>query len=115
MSNAELINKRRKNIVDAKLESMMRKTNSHCVIVSLKDGGMYTVELSERVLIEALINFEADVYGEYKLLEAGKFIINTYDSFLSKDGGHLTKVGKDFMNTIVKYIAEMAKAKGKAK
>ncbi len=40
MSNIELINKRRKHIVDAKLESMMRKTNSHCVIVSLKDGGM---------------------------------------------------------------------------
>lgn len=115
MSNIELINKRRKHIVDAKLESMMRKTNSHCVIVSLKDGGMYTVELSERVLIEALIDFEAEIYGEYKRLEAAGHIINTYDSFLSKNSDHLTEVGKDFMNDIVKNIAEMAKAKGKAK
>ncbi|HHG9959543.1 TPA: hypothetical protein ACPZLH_000661 [Yersinia enterocolitica] len=115
MSNIELINKRRKHIVDAKLESMMRKTNSHCVIVSLKDGGMYTVELSERVLIEALIDFEAEIYGEYKRLEAGEFIINTYDSFLSKSSDHLTEVGKDFMNSLVKNIAEIAKAKGKAK
>ncbi|ATM85047.1 hypothetical protein [Yersinia frederiksenii] len=115
MSNIELINKRRKHIVDAKLESMMRKTNSHCVIVSLKDGGMYTVELSERVLIEALIDFEAEVYGEYKRLEAAEHIINTYDSFLSKSGDHLTEAGKDFMNAIVKNIAETTKAKGKAK
>ncbi|RXA96924.1 hypothetical protein [Yersinia sp. 2105 StPb PI] len=113
MSNIELINKRRKHIVDAKLESMMRKTNSHCVIVSLKDGGMCTVELSERVLIEALIDFEAEVYGEYKRLEAAEHIINTYDSFLSKSGDHLTEAGKDFMNAIVKNIAEMTKAKGK--
>lgn len=114
MSNIELINKRRKHIVDAKLESMMRKTNSHCVIVSLKDGGMYTVELSERVLIEALIDFEVEVYGEYKRLEAAEHIINAYDSFLSKSSDHLTEAGKDFMNAIVKNIAEIAKAKGKS-
>lgn len=73
-----------------------------------------TVELSERVLIEALIDFEAEIHGEYKRLEAAEHVINTYDSFLSKNGDHLTEVGKDFMNAIVKNIAEITQVKGKS-
>lgn len=44
----------RKYLIDAKLNSMLRKTNSHCTIVTLEDGSMRTVELSESTLIKGL-------------------------------------------------------------
>lgn len=50
----------RKYLIDAKLNAMLRKTNSHCTIVTLEDGSMRTIELSESTLskgLEIFLNF----------------------------------------------------------
>ncbi|NHB93755.1 hypothetical protein [Photorhabdus cinerea] len=112
MSNQTLIERYRNRLISAKLDAMMGKTNSHCIPVSLHDGSMCTVELSEEILKKALyVFFEALIYNEHKREKADKYILNSYSDYLSKYGG-LTKEGDDFMCALVKLIAERAKHGG---
>lgn len=50
-----LIETRRRHLVRAKLDSMMRRTGSHFQIVKLEDGSNLPVELDEDILTKALI------------------------------------------------------------
>ncbi|RAW91136.1 MULTISPECIES: hypothetical protein [unclassified Photorhabdus] len=108
MSNQTLIERYRNRLIAAKLDAMVKKTNSHCIAVSLHDGSMCTVELSEEILKKALhVFFEAPVYDEYKREKADNYILNSYTDYLSKHW-KLTNEGDDFMSALIKLIAERA-------
>ncbi|KER01067.1 hypothetical protein [Photorhabdus temperata] len=112
MTNQTLVERYRNRLIAAKLDAMMKKTNSHCIAVNLNDCSMCTIELSEEILKRALhVFFEAPVYDEHKREKADKYILNSYGDYLSKYGG-LTKEGDDFMCALVKLIAERAKHSG---
>ncbi|MCP6629175.1 hypothetical protein NL507_28660, partial [Klebsiella pneumoniae] len=62
-----LIETRRRHLVRAKLDSMMRRTGSYFQIVKLEDGTKLPVELDEVILTKALIKlFEAMIYDNHK-------------------------------------------------
>ncbi|MCC8375582.1 hypothetical protein CKY10_21800 [Photorhabdus sp. HUG-39] len=112
MSNQTLIERYRNRLIAAKLNAMMMKTNSHCIAVNLNDCSMCTIELSEEILRRALhVFFEVPVYSEYTRCKADNYILNSYRDYLSKYGG-LTGEGDDFMQALVKLIAERAKHGG---
>ncbi len=109
MSNQTLIERYRNRLIAAKLDAMVKKTNSHCIAVSLHDGSMCTVELSEEILRKALhVFFEVPAYSEYTRCKADNYILNSYSDCLSKHGDRLTGEGNDFMCALIKLIAERA-------
>ncbi|MCW7547130.1 hypothetical protein OO184_04005 [Photorhabdus sp. APURE] len=113
MSNQTLIERYRNRLIAAKLDAMMKKTGSYCIAVSLHDGSMCTIELSEEILKKALhVFFEVPAYNEYKRDKANNYILNSYGDYLSKYGDKLTNEGDDFMQALVKLIAERAKHGG---
>ncbi|TDB48049.1 hypothetical protein [Photorhabdus luminescens] len=113
MSNQTLIDRYRNRLIAAKLDAMMKKTGSYCIAVSLHDGSMCTIELSEEILKKALhVFFEAPVYDEYKRERADNYILNSYGDYLSKYGDKLTNEGDDFMSALIKLITERANHSG---
>lgn len=103
----------RKYLVDAKLNAMLRKTNSHCTIVTLGDGSMRTVELSASTLIKGLeIFFELPALDVNKRSEAEPMILESYKLLLKKGNDKLNDRGHEFMNNLVKNIAERANERG---
>ncbi|MGV7962003.1 hypothetical protein QPK13_13120 [Photorhabdus tasmaniensis] len=112
MITKTLIERFKKRLIVAKLDAMMKKTNSHCIAVTLHDNSMCTVELSEEILKKALyVFFEVPVYDTYRQCEADAYILDSYSSYLSKHC-KLTKEGDDFMCALIKFIAERAKHSG---
>lgn len=113
MNYQQKIAQYRKYLVDAKLNSMLRKTNSHCTIVTLVDGSMRTVELSESTLSKGLeIFFELPALDVNKRSEAEPMILESYKSLLKKGNDKLNDEGYEFMNNLVKNIAELANERG---
>ncbi|OWO80647.1 hypothetical protein B5C26_17875 [Photorhabdus luminescens] len=108
MISQTLIERYRNRLIAAKLDAMMKKTGSYCIAVSLHDGSMCTVELSEEILRKALhVFFEVPAYDEYRQCDADGYILDSYNSYLSKHW-KLTREGDDFMQALVKLIAERA-------
>ncbi|MEH4988139.1 hypothetical protein PO461_11975 [Enterobacter asburiae] len=99
------IRTRRNKLVQAKIISVMRRTGGNVQLVKIDGDILFPVELSEDVLTNALTGvFEAMIYDNHKRPEAEKLISNHYSDCM---GIHkLTPDGVDFMNAIVKTIAE---------
>ena len=113
MNTQQKIAQYRKYLVDAKLHVMQRKTNSHCTIVTLDDGSIRAVELSESILNKALEKlFELPVLDANKRVEAETMILETYKSLLKKGNDKLTDEGHEFMSNLVKNVAELANERG---
>ncbi len=113
MSNQTLIERYRNRLIAAKLDAMLKKTNSYCIAVSLHDGSMCTVELSEEILKKTLhVFFEFPAYNEYTRCKADNYILNSYSNCLSKHGDRLTGEGNDFMRALIKLISERDKPGG---
>lgn len=101
-----LIETRRRHLVRAKLDSMMRRTGSYFQIVRLEDGTKLPVELDEDILTKALIKFfEAMIYDTHKRPEAESIIAGHYLSCRSKNET-LTTRGDEFMNALIATLAE---------
>lgn len=103
----KLIETRRRHLVQAKLDSMMRRTGSHFQIVKLEDGSSLPVELSADILTRALIKFfEAMIYDNHKKRTAEELISAHYLSCVGIN--KLTPDGVDFMNALIATLAEMS-------
>lgn len=103
----------RKYLIDAKLNAMLRKTNSYCTIVTREDGSMRTVELSASTLNKGLeIFFELPALDVNKRSEAEPMILENYKSLLKKGNDKLNDRGHEFMDCLVKNIAELANERG---
>lgn len=100
-----LIETRRRHLVRAKLNSMMRRTGSHFQLVKLDDGTTLPVELDEDILTKALIKiFEAMVYDIHKREQAENLISEHYSNCMGVN--KLSPDGVDFMNALIATLAE---------
>ena len=99
------IKTRRNRLIQAKLNSVMRRTCGNVQLVKIDGDIPFPVELSEDLLTNALTGiFEAMIYDNHKRTEAERLIAEHYSDCM---GIHkLTPDGVDFMNAIVKTIAE---------
>ncbi|CAH1457838.1 Uncharacterised protein [Klebsiella quasipneumoniae] len=102
-----LIETRRRHLVRAKLDSMMRRTGSYFQIVELEDGTTLPVELDEDILTKALIKlFEAMIYDNHKREQAEHLIAEHYSNCMGVN--KLTPDGVDFMNALIATLAEQS-------
>lgn len=107
MDKVNLIETRRRSLVQGKLDSMMRRTGSHFQIVQLDDGSNLPVELTEDILTRALIKlFEAMIYETHKRYRAEELISAHYSACVGVN--RLTPDGVDFMNALIATLAEMS-------
>ncbi|MGK0736954.1 hypothetical protein ACSFCT_09210 [Yokenella regensburgei] len=99
-----IIEKRRRRLVPAKLNSMMRRTGSYFQIVTLQDGSQLPIELDEDILTRSLIQlFETMIYEMSGQTAGNLLIANHYAECM---GIHkLTPDGVDFMNAIITKLA----------
>ncbi|EPO0169105.1 TPA: hypothetical protein JAW23_003005 [Citrobacter koseri] len=102
-----LIETRRRHLVRAKLDSMMRRTGGYFQIVKLEDGSKLPVELDEDILTKALIKlFEAMIYDMHKHEQAEDLISEHYSACVGIN--KLTPDGVDFMNAVIATLAEQS-------
>lgn len=102
-----LIETRRRHLVWAKLDSMMRRTGSYFQIVKLDDGTKLPVELDEDILTKALIKFfEAMIYDPHKREQAENLIAEHYSNCMGVN--KLTPDGVDFMNELIATLADQS-------
>lgn len=107
-----LIETRRRHLVRAKLDSMMRRTGSYFQLVKMDDGTTLPVELDEDILTKSLIKFfEAMIYDTHKREQAENLISEHYSNCMGVN--KLTPDGVDFMNSLIATLAEQSlKAEG---
>lgn len=110
MSN--LIETRRRRLVQAKLASLKRRTGNYFQIVDMDDGTKLPIELDSDILTKALIKlFETMIYENHKRTEAEILISNHYSNCTGIN--KLTPLGVDFMNAVIATLAEeLLKAEG---
>lgn len=102
-----LIKTRRRRIVIAKLDSMLRKTGGHFAVVNLPNSEVTTVELNEKILTKALIKvFEAMVHDSNKRTEAEQHISDHYSTSMGNKLNKLSPLGMEFMNAVIANLAE---------
>ncbi|BET98135.1 hypothetical protein [Xenorhabdus taiwanensis] len=106
MTQSTLLERKRKALVNAKLDSLKSKYGVHTDIVTVKNT-KYRLDLDEEVLTNALIHhFERSV----RLSLKGQFVaegalIKIYENFYTKFG-NLTEEGEAFMTEILENVAQ---------
>ncbi|MEQ1968797.1 hypothetical protein ABLA30_17670 [Xenorhabdus nematophila] len=103
MTPSDLIARKRKALIDAKLNSLEKKYGAHTEIINV-NGIKYQLDLDKNILSIALMHFfefEAFKLGN----KAARSIINSYESFYTIHG-NLTKKGNEFMNELLELIAQ---------
>lgn len=101
----KLIETCRRHVVQAKLDSVMRKTGENIQMVRLDSGELFPVELSEELLTKALIKlFETMIHENHKRTEAEILISNHYSNCTGIN--KLTPLGVDFTNAVIATLAE---------
>lgn len=109
------IEKRREKLVQAKLNSVIRRTGGNIQLVKQENGSLFPVELDGEILAKALIKlFEAMIHENHKRAEAENIIAGHYSFCLSKKET-LTTHGAEFMNALVESLAELAAEKQEGK
>lgn len=102
-----LIETRRRRVVQAKLDSVMRRTGGNIQMAKLDNGALFPVELSEELLTKALIKlFEGMIYDTHKRSEADSIIAGHYDDCTGVN--KLTPYGVPFMDALIETLAEEA-------
>ena len=103
----KLIETRRRRLVQAKLDSVMRRTGGNIQMAKLDNGELFPVELSEEILTKALIKlFEGMIYDTHKRSEAESIISGHYSDCLGKS--KLTPDAVYFMDALIETLAEEA-------
>ncbi|MDH1318755.1 hypothetical protein N5C39_10315 [Enterobacter bugandensis] len=109
----QLIEIRRRHLVQAKLDSVIRRTGGNIQMAKLDNGSLFPVELSEEILAKALIKlFEGMIYDTHKRSEAESIIAGHYADCLGKS--KLTPEGVYFMDALIETLAEEATKKRRA-
>jgi hypothetical protein len=102
MTPSYLIVKKRKALIDAKLNSLEKKYGTHTEIVTV-NGIKYRLDLDSKILSIALMRFFE--FEAFKLdKKAARRIIDSYESFYTIHG-NLTKEGEEFISEVLKDIA----------
>ena len=110
MDKINLIETRRRHLVLAKLDSVMRRTGGNIQMAKLDNGALFPVELSEELLTKALIKlFEEMIYDTHKRAEAESIISGHYADCMGKN--KLTPDAVIFMDALIETLAEEAMKK----
>lgn len=110
-----LIDKRRGKLVQAKLDSVMRRTGGNIQLEKQGGGSLLIVELDHEILTKALTDlFEAMIHENHKRAEAESIIADHYSSCLSRKET-LTARGAEFMNALVGLLGDMTTEKREEK
>ncbi|MBD2784159.1 hypothetical protein ID858_14040 [Xenorhabdus sp. DI] len=105
MTQLTLLERKRKALIQIKLDTLQKKHGCHSVIVKVA-GVNYRLDLDEEILTIALIRFfELYVLALKSKPIAEKLIVDTYNGFYTKFG-NLTEEGNEFMNEILQLIAK---------
>lgn len=109
-----IIETRRRRLVRAKLDSVMRRTGGNIQMAKLDNGALFPVELSEELLTKSLIKlFEGMIYNTHKRSEAEAIISEHYASCLGKS--KLTPEAVYFMDALIETLAEEAMKKRRSR
>ncbi|AYA40653.1 hypothetical protein HZS38_09675 [Xenorhabdus nematophila] len=101
MAQLTLLERKRKALIYAKLDTLKKKYGSYSEFIEVNDFN-YRLDLDEEILTLALINlFEKDA------VTAGgeKLLIESYSNFYTQHG-NLTIEGNEFINEILKLVAK---------
>lgn len=110
MDQKSLIETRRRRLVQAKLDSVMRRTGGNIQMAKLDNGALFPVELSEDVLTKALIKlFEEMIYDTHRRAEAESIISGHYADCIGRS--KLTPDAVYFMDALIETLAEEAMKK----
>ena len=109
----KLIETRRRRLVQAKLDSVMRRTGGNIQMAKLDNGTLFPVELSEELLTKALIKlFEEMIYSTHKRDEAEAIISEHYAECTGVN--KLTPHAVPFMDALIETLANEAIKKRRA-
>ncbi|PHM54453.1 hypothetical protein Xsto_04172 [Xenorhabdus stockiae] len=101
MTELTLLERKRKALINAKLDALQKKHGCHSVIVKVGRTN-YRLDLDEEILNLALIElFEKDTLA----VGGEKILIDSYSNFYTKHG-NLTIEGDAFMEVILEHIAQ---------
>ncbi|WP_340608305.1 hypothetical protein [Xenorhabdus bharatensis] len=106
MTELTLLERKRKALINAKLDALKKKYGCHSVIVKVGRTNCQ-LDLDEEILTNALIHhFEKSVI----LSLGGRFVaesalIKIYDNFYTKYG-NLTEEGEAFINELLENVAQ---------
>ncbi|WP_426576743.1 hypothetical protein ACP179_20725 [Xenorhabdus stockiae] len=103
MHSSDLLSKKRKALINAKLDALQNKYGTHTEIVNV-NGIKYQLDLDKNILSIALMRFfefEAFKLGN----KAARSIIDSYESFYTIHG-NLTKEGEAFINELLENVAQ---------
>lgn len=109
----------RRRILKAALLRHQQKTGSTCIVVSLPEGGITTLELTEIVMDGLLSRFEKEINSEFGIAEGNKFIREIYRGAVDVNGRgeFLTESGKliidELLNELVRFARSRAMQGGK--
>ncbi|SFU98880.1 hypothetical protein [Xenorhabdus koppenhoeferi] len=104
MTQSTLLERKRKALIYAKLDTLKKKYGSYSEFIEV-DNFNYRLDLDEEILTIALIcSFERDVLAVNKKSEAEQLIVDTYNSFYTQFG-NLTEDGNAFINEVLKLVA----------
>ena len=110
MDKKSLIETRRRRLVQAKLDSVMRRTGGNIQMAKLDNGALFPVELSEEVLTKALIKlFEGMIYDTHRRAEAETIISGHCADCIGRS--KLTPDAVYFMDALIETLAEEAMKK----
>ncbi|AOM39993.1 hypothetical protein [Xenorhabdus hominickii] len=102
MTQLTLLERKRKALVHAKLDSLQIKFGTHTEIIKVGKIN-YRLDLGEEILTQALIKFFEDELDNNP--HKPHALINTYNCFITKNG-NLTSKGEDFMTHLLEYVAQ---------
>ncbi|EFK1647148.1 hypothetical protein AZG84_000406 [Escherichia coli] len=108
----EIIETYRRRIVTATLQRMQRKTGGNLLIVSLPDGELTSIEVTEPFMTKLLLRFEGVTRGEFGRDDGNKAIASAYRDAIgiNRHAEHLTESGKlivdELLNECIDYIKE---------
>ncbi|WP_210496298.1 hypothetical protein [Pantoea ananatis] len=106
-----ILENNRNYLVAATINSMLMVNGHKYCTVKMPNGESVKLKVNETKLIGALVHFfESAVYSSYSREDAERSIRNHYQACLNKNKDHLTYTGVEFINALIKNVAEEAYA-----
>lgn len=106
--NITLIGKYKNRIVSSALRRMKHKTGSNCLVITTKNKGLQTVEVTEETMMALLKRFENELRAEYGSHDGSVAAEYAYKNaiIIDKLGEHLTDTGKLLIDVLLKQASE---------
>ncbi|AYW30945.1 TPA: hypothetical protein JTP90_004188 [Escherichia coli] len=109
----EIIDKYRRRIATAALQRMQRKTGGNLLIVSLPDGELTTIEITEHFMTQLLLRFEGLTRVEFGRTDGETAILAAYRNAINinQHTEYLTESGKLIVDNLLKEVVDYEKEK----